>query len=133
MIKETVTCRNLFTEEEETVDLYFHLTEAEITMLNLSTNGKYASFNEEQAGSDEKVKMFETIISKAIGKKTDDGQFIKNDTIRDSFLCSPAYSALLMKFINGEEDINKFILGCLPRDISRKIEVKEDGSINVIE
>ena len=44
MIKISVTCPNLFTEKDETIDLYFHLTEAEITMINVASNGKFENF-----------------------------------------------------------------------------------------
>lgn len=129
MRKETVTCKNLFTEEEETHDLYFHLTEAEITMLNAATDNKIFDFGKVES-SEEKVALFEKIISKAYGQKTADGKFIKDDIARKEFLCSPQYSALLMKFLKGEEKIEEFILGCLPRDISRQIKLNEDGTIS---
>lgn len=129
MRKETVTCKNLFTEEEETHDLYFHLTEAEITMLNAATDNKIFDFDKVES-SEEKVELFEKIISKAYGQKTADGKFIKDDIARKEFLCSPQYSALLMKFLKGEEKIEEFILGCLPRDISRQIKLNEDGTIS---
>lgn len=129
MRKETVTCKNLFTEEEETHDLYFHLTEAEITMLNAATDNKIFDFDKVES-SEEKVALFEKIISKAYGQKTADGKFIKDDIARKEFLCSPQYSALLMKFLKGEEKIEEFILGCLPRDISRQIKLNEDGTIS---
>lgn len=129
MRKETVTCKNLFTEEEETHDLYFHLTEAEITMLNAATDNKIFDFDKVES-SEEKVALFEKIISKAYGQKTADGKFIKDDIARKEFLCSPQYSALLMKFLKGEEKIEEFILGCLPRDISRQIKLNDDGTIS---
>lgn len=134
MIIEKVKCENVFTGEEEEVTLYFHLTEAEITMLDLSSNNRYSSFKEEDPKNTMKsnVELFEKIITKAIGRKAENGDFIKNDQIRDSFLCSPAYSALLSKFITGEIEIEKFLLGCLPRSISRQIEFK-DGKPVVIE
>ena len=127
MVKETVTCEDIFTGEEKTVDLYFHLTEAELALLNLASNNKYANFDAEnpQINIKENIELFEKLISKAYGKRTDDGGFIKNDKIRDEFLCSPEFSAFLTKFINGEIDVNKFVLGCLPRNISRQMEIKD--------
>ena len=127
MVIEKVKCENLFTGEEEEVTLYFHLTEAELTMFNFENNNRLASFKEDDPRNtpEENIKLFEKIISKAIGKKDEFGNFIKNDQIRDSFLCSPAYSVLLGKFISGEIDIVNFVLGCLPRAVSRQIEIKD--------
>lgn len=127
MIVEKVTCENLFTGEEEEVELYFHLTEAELTMLDLASNNKYSSFKEEDPKNTMKnnIELFEKVIAKAIGKKTENGDFIKNDQIRDSFLCSPAYSAFLTKIVSGEIKIEDFIIGCLPRAVARQIEIKD--------
>ncbi len=133
MKKVTVTCENVFTGEEETVDLYFHLTQAELTMLNLSMNGKFENYNEnkESISPEENVKMFEALLEKAYGQKTADGLFIKDETAKKAFLCSPAYSALLMKLINGEENVFEFIIACLPKEIASKMSITEDGQIKV--
>lgn len=134
MIKETVTCENIFTGEEETVDLYFHLTEAELTLLDLSANNKYSKYKEDNAYSNEEnIKMFQKLISTAYGEKTEKGQFIKNDEIRDAFLCSPAFSAFLTKMINGEINLNEFILGCLPKSISKKMSIVDGKPVVNIE
>lgn len=132
MVKETVTCENIFTGEEETVDLYFHLTEAELTLLNISSNNKYANFNEKKERSYETdVLLFTKLIETAYGQKTDDGQFIKDETAKKAFLCSPAFSALLEKFISGEINIGNFVLGCLPKKISSQMTINEDGTVSV--
>lgn len=134
MIKETVTCENIFTGEEETVDLYFHLTEAELTLLDLSSNNKYSSYKEgTNYSNEENIKMFQKLISTAYGEKTEKGQFVKNDEIRDAFLCSPAFSVFLTKIVNGEININEFILGCLPKNISKKMSIVDGKPVINIE
>ena len=127
MVTYKVKCENLFTGEEEEVELFFHLTEAELTMLDFANKNKYSTFKENDPKNTvkENIELFEKILEKAIGKKSDNGDFIKNDQIRDSFLCSPAYSAFLGKLISGEIKIEDFILGCLPRSVSRQIEIKD--------
>lgn len=127
MVTYKVKCENLFTGEEEEVELFFHLTEAELTMLDFANKNKYSTFKENDPKNTvkENIELFEKILEKAIGKKSDNGDFIKNDQIRDSFLCSPAYSVFLGKLISGEIKIEEFILGCLPRSVSRQIEIKD--------
>lgn len=127
MVIEKVKCENVFTGEEEEVELYFHLTEAELMTLNIAHNGKFSNYKEDDPRNtvENNIKLFEEIIKKAIGKKDEFGNFIKNDGIRDAFLCSPAYSAFLSKLINGEIKIEEFILGCLPRNVARQIEIKD--------
>lgn len=127
MVTYKVNCENLFTGEEEEVELFFHLTEAELTMLDFANKNKYSTFKENDPKNTvkENIELFEKILEKAIGKKSDNGEFIKNDQIRDSFLCSPAYSVFLGKLISGEIKIEEFILGCLPRSVARQIEIKD--------
>ena len=129
MKKVTVECENIFTGEEEKVDLYFHLTEAELTMLNLSSNNKYVDYKDrpESRNVEEEIKLFEKLIEKAYGQKTENGMFIKDETAKKAFLCSPAYSALLLMFINKELDINEFVLGCLPKKVASMIEINSEG------
>ena len=134
MLKVTVKCEDLFTEEEKTVDLYFHLTEAELVSLNLVENNKFTNYkqNTNEVGSQEIV-LFEKLIGKAYGKRTADGKFIKNDEIRDEFLCSPEYSALLTKMSTGELSVQQFVAGCFPKSVQSKIKITDDGMIELKE
>lgn len=133
MVHYEIECENVFTEKPEKVDLYFHLTEAELTMLNLGTNEAYSKFTDEGTGSSQKVEMFQKLIKLAYGQKADNGQFVKNETARDAFLCSPAYSVFLMKIITGEINVQEFILGCMPKNISKKVQIDSDGKVSMKE
>lgn len=133
MVHHQVTCNNVFTDEPETIDLYFHLTEAELTMLNLANDLQYSNFdvnNVEAKSAANQIYLFEQILKKAYGQRTPDGQFVKDETKTKAFLCSPAYSEFLKKFINEEIDVQEFIKGCLPNNISKQIEIK-DGKVSV--
>ncbi|MBO7453572.1 MAG: hypothetical protein J6U54_24825 [Clostridiales bacterium] len=133
MRKETITYED-FDGNEKTKDLYFHLTEAEITVLNLTENGRYASFEQKDAESNmaDTIRLFEKLIQKAYGQKTEDGTFIKSEKAKEAFLCSPEYSELLTKFISGEINPGEFIIDCLPKKLSKKIDLK-DGQIKLLE
>ena len=124
-----------FDGEERTKDLYFHLTEAEITLLNLASYGKYSKMNDKNIQEDvpASIELFQKLIEKAYGQKLDDGTFIKDENAKKAFLCSPEYSALLMKFINQEINIGEFILGCLRKKVSGKIKLNEDGTVTIKE
>ena len=132
MVHHQVTCENVFTDEPETVDLYFHLTEAELTMLNLAHNQQYSNYDEnKKTDVKDQIYLFEKVIEKAYGQKTSDGQFIKDETATKAFLCSPAYSEFLKKFINEEINVSDFILGCLPKKIAKQINVQPNGKVTV--
>lgn len=133
MKKVTVTCENVFTGEDETKDLYFHLTEAELSKLNILSNNVLVDYNKnkDNISVEENFELFEKIIETAYGQKTDDGQFIKDETAKKAFLCSPAYSALLMSFTNGEENILEFFVACLPKKVAERMEIGADGQIKI--
>lgn len=134
MIHEQVVCENVFTEEDETIDLYFHLTEAELTMLNLGLNQQYSNYDENKNhDAKEQIYLFEKLIEKAYGQRTPDGQFVKDETKTKAFLCSPAYSEFLKKFINEEIKVQDFILGCMPKKIAKQIDIKPDGKVAIKE
>ena len=135
MVKETITYED-FDGSMKTTDLYFHLTEAEITLLNIKNNNRFNNINKDSVSSipvADQVELFEKIIEKAYGQKLADGTFVKDDTARKAFLCSPAYSAFLMKFISGEIDAQKFILSCFSKSISKRIEINENGEVSAKE
>lgn len=135
MRKETITYED-FDGEERTKDLYFHLTEAEITLLNLTEYGRFSKFKDQkdiQEDVPKSIDLFQKLIEKAYGQRLDDGTFIKDDNAKKAFLCSPEYSALLMKFINQEINVGDFIIGCLPKKIANKITLNSDGTVTIKE
>lgn len=135
MKKVPVECEDLFTGENKKVDLYFNLTEAELYSLNIVSNNSFSNYknmNKDEIGKTE-ILLFEKLIEKAYGQKTEDNQFIKDETARKAFLCSPEYSALLTKISSGELSVTDFVMGCFPKNLSNKIKINEDGSIAVKE
>ena len=133
MVHYEVECENLFTDQNEKHDLYFHLTEAEIATLNIAADNQYMAYKEGEVSNKKNIELFEKLIEKAYGQKTPDGKFIKDEEEKKAFLCSPAYSAFLMKFINEEISINDFVLGCLPKSVSKKINIGTDGKVSIKE
>ena len=136
MIKVTVECEDLFTGEKKNTDLYFHLTEAELASLNIMENNRYTKYSDikdKKELDSESLVLFEKLIEKAYGQRTENGMFIKDDMARKAFLCSPEYSALLIKMSNGEISAKDFIMGCFPKNISSKILIKEDGTVGLKE
>jgi hypothetical protein len=65
----------------------------------------------------------------SIGQKSDDGKrFIKSDQISLEFTQSPAYSKLFVELGTDAEKIAEFIIGCLPRELGRKVEENANAS-----
>ena len=70
----------------------------------------------------ELVEMFQMLILKAYGKKSDDGRrFIKSEALREEFSQTEAYSELWMELITDEKAAAAFVNGLMPAEVVSKI------------
>ncbi len=132
MYKTSVTYEN-FDGEKVTKDLYFNLTKAEITKLQLSYEDgldKYIdSIIHPLSGKPDPKKimdLFEMLIVKAYGIRTEDNKFRKNKDLAEEFLSTDAYSELFMRLISDEKAQTEFFLGIMPRDVAAKAQAELD-------
>lgn len=120
MLKKTITYTD-FNGDEVSEDHFFHLSKAELVKLELShTGGLSASLQRIVAAEDGKeiIKEFENIILTSYGKRSDDGKrFIKNETIREEFKSSEAYSTLFMELVTNTDSAVEFVNGIVPSDM----------------
>lgn len=104
-----------------TENFYFHLNKAELLKMQFNANGGYSQFIERVTNQRDLKALgdeFENIVLSAYGEKSDDGRtFRKNDTIRDNFKYSEAYSELFMELITDSDKAVSFIKGVLPKDL----------------
>ena len=120
MIVKTIPFTNLNGDEKELV-AYFHLTEAEIVELELTSQGKAGfqaflqSLVEEKDGG-RLYLILKDFILRSYGKRSADGDsFIKTQALRDEFESSPAFSNLIVGFLTGDpEDFTSFIQALAP-------------------
>ena len=119
MLKKTITYTDYF-GLERTEDFYFHLTEAELMKMQLSSYGGLAE--QLKAIIDAKdaptiVKIFEDIILNAYGQKSEDGRrFMKSEEIKNSFKETEAYSKLFVELTTDADAAAKFVNGIIPAD-----------------
>ena len=120
MIKKTITYED-YDGNKQTREFYFGLSKAELIKLDVSNKGGLQKtveriMNENDA---EKIyELFETIIQKSVGKKSEDGQrFVKSEDMTAAFVESPAYSELIMEMIQNPEAASAFVTGILPKDL----------------
>lgn len=120
MIKENVTYTD-FNGNKRDEDLYFHLSKAELTEMELSTEGGFSTMIERIIKTDnvpEIIKVFKDILLKSYGEKSQDGKrFIKSKELSTAFSQTEAYSVLFMKLIMDVEAMTKFINGLIPADL----------------
>lgn len=120
MIKKTMTYVD-YNGEERTEDFYFNLTKAELTEMQLSTDGGLQQFLERiVAAKDTRqiIEVFKSLILKAYGEKSPDGKrFIKSKELSEAFSQTEAYSDLFMELATDDKAAAAFINGIVPANL----------------
>lgn len=118
MIKKELTYID-FNGEEKTETHYFHLTQAELTEMELSMDGGLTNHIEkimEAKDQKEVIEIFKQLIRKSHGVRSEDGRrFIKNEENLLDFMETPAYSALFMDVAFDADSGVAFIEGIMPK------------------
>lgn len=132
MLKKTITYED-FNGETVSEDFYFHLSKAELVEMEMSHEGGLAeALRRIVAAEDGKaiIKEFKEIILSSYGKKSLDGKrFIKNQTQREEFESSEAYSTLFMELVTNTDAATEFINGIVPAGLAEeaaKIQAREN-------
>lgn len=103
---------------ERTEDFYFNLTQAEITEMELSTDGGLETMIKElQSSKDGKriVAVFKDLILRSYGKKSPNGRsFVKSPEISKDFSETEAYSQIFMRLATDADYAGKFVTGIVP-------------------
>lgn len=101
-----------------TEDIYFNLTQAEVTEMELSVDGGLVEMiNRIIAAKDGKqiIALFKDIVLRAYGEKSPDGRrFIKNQEIREAFSQTEMYSDLFMELATDAKAASDFVNAIVP-------------------
>ena len=120
MYKKTITYTD-YNDEEVTEDFYFNLTETEISMMDLETEGGLRDKIDriiKAKNTPELAKLFKEIILAAYGEKTPDGKYFrKSPEISQKFTYSPAYNIMFMEFATDAGSAAEFINGVVPKQL----------------
>lgn len=118
MLKKTITFTD-FNGTERTEDFYFNLTKAEITEMELSTNGgldQYIQGIVAAQDSAQIIALFKELICKSYGQKSLDGRkFVKTPEILQDFISTEAFSELYMELATNTEAATAFVNGITPK------------------
>jgi len=136
MLKRTLTYKN-YDGETITEDFYFNFTKAELTMMELSESGGMSAMLERIVNEKDTKKIasiFEDIILKSVGKKSDDGKrFIKRG-VAELFKETEAYSDLFMELILDEQKAADFVKAIMPPKAELdEVKAKTDAAISRFE
>lgn len=123
MLKKTISYTD-FNGDDVSEDFYFHLSKAELVELELSYKGGLeAAIKRIVEAEDGKaiIAEFKKIILGSYGQRSEDGRrFIKNQTLRDEFESTEAYSTLFMELVTDAEKAAEFVRGIIPKDLSEE-------------
>jgi len=123
VLKKTITYED-FNGETVSEDFFFHLSKAELVELEMSHEGGLsASLQRIVDAEDGKgiIKEFKNIILTAYGKRSDDGKrFIKNQTLREEFESTEAYSTLFMELVTDTDAAIEFVNGVIPAGMAEE-------------
>ena len=116
-------------EREE--EFMFNLTEAEITEMELTTDGGLSdSIKKIIAAQDtpEIIKVFKMLLLKSYGEKSADGRrFVKSEKLSEEFSQTNAYSQLFMKLATDDKAAVAFINGIMPDSMQEKSAGNNSG------
>lgn len=122
MIKKTITY-NDYNGVERTEDFYFNLSEAEVMEMELGVTGGMAEMLQRIVQAQDGptiIQTFKDVVLRSYGVKSPDGKrFIKNDTLREEFSQTEAYSQLFMKLAMDSKAAADFVNGIMPKKVER--------------
>lgn len=109
---------------ERTEDFYFNLTAAEISEMQLTTDGGLDVYIKRIVDAKDNksiIMLFKDLVLKSYGEKSDDGKhFVKNDQVREAFAQTQAYSDIFMELATDDKAASKFINGITPTEAKQK-------------
>lgn len=118
-------------EREE--DFYFNLTEAEITEMELTTEGGLsAMLNRIIAAKDSTklISVFKDLLLKSYGQKSPDGRrFVKNPDLITDFVETPAYSQIYIRLASDDKAATEFVNNIIPKNLADKAKAAQSNVI----
>lgn len=122
MLKKVIKYED-YDGEQRSETFLFNLTKAEVTEMEMTTDGGMVRFIEKIIETTDKkrlVELFKMIILKSYGEKSPDGKFFikldqKGESLSLNFSQSEAYSVLFMELVESTDAAVAFINGVLPK------------------
>ncbi len=128
-----------FDGNERTETLYFNLTKAELTELQLTFPGGYAEHIQEVTDKGDRpeiIRLFKDLLKRSYGVKSDDGRrLIKTDELYDEFTQTGAYDEVFMKLCTDAEFATDFVGGIMPDfgDPEGKAKIMADAKSELLD
>lgn len=109
-------------------DFYFNLTEAELTLMEMSEAGGYQKRLERMVQAKDTpslIRLVKGILDASYGQKSPDGKrFIKSKEMLEEFTQTDAYSKLFMELCTDDQKAFEFVVGILPKSLGEAVKNK---------
>lgn len=117
MLKKIVTYTD-YDGNERTEEFFFNLNKAEVTEMELSTEGGMEKMLKkiiESRDGKRIIEVMKDIVLRAYGEKSPDGRrFIKTPEMREAFSQTEAYVNVFMELATDAKAASDFVRGILP-------------------
>ena len=113
---------------------WFNITKSELTELELSESGSFATSLQRIVDSKDiraMVREFKRIILLAYGVRDGD-MFRKSEEISRDFQHTPAYDALFTELTNSEDAMVIFVQAVMPEDVQAEIQKANEQRTSLI-
>ena len=136
MLVKTIKYKD-YNDNEREEDFYFNLRQDEMVKMQFGTLGGLDEALKKIMKSEntpEIFNFFEKLILTAYGEKSLDGKYFnKSEELSKQFQCTEAYNILFMELIKDPKNIEEFLLGCFPSELSSQVEeqIKENGELDL--
>lgn len=119
MLKKEIAYTDL-DGNKKTREYYFNMTKAEMVEFDAAYPGGALTYltilvKNQEHNVYEIIKAFKDLILRSYGERMPNGDFLKNQNLRDAFSASEAYSELFMEITSGEDAAAAFINGVIPK------------------
>ena len=132
MLKKTITYTD-YDGNERTEDFHFNINEAELTEMEMTTEGGFAEMLDRIVKAKDApaiIKEFKTLILKAYGEKSPDGRrFVKSEELSQEFSQTEAYSKLFMELATDANMAADFVNGVIPNVDSHNTKTASPGTV----
>lgn len=117
MFKKTIEYTD-YNGVDRTESFYFNLSPADLIDMEVESGG-YKQMIQNIIDSQDiqsLMKAFKELIRRSYGVKSQDGKhFVKNDEVFEEFVSTPAYSNLIMEFLEDTDKAVEFVNGIMPK------------------
>lgn len=117
MFKKTIEYTD-YNGVDRTESFYFNLSPADLIDMEVESGGYKQMIQNIIDSQDIRslMKAFKELIRRSYGVKSQDGKhFVKNDEVFEEFVSTPAYSNLIMEFLEDTDKAVEFVNGIMPK------------------